>query len=99
MAPRGRPWAPGQSGNPSGRPKTAPVIQELARPHAPEAMETLVRLMRGADKDGFAPQCTLPRLILARRRLLRGQPRARACDRSFAALIVARNSVSSSSLM
>ncbi len=52
MAPRGRPWAPGQSGNPSGRPKTAPVIQELARSHAPEAMETLVRLMRGADKDG-----------------------------------------------
>ncbi len=99
MAPRGRPWAPGQSGNPSGRPKTAPVIQELARPHAPEAMETLVRLMRGADKDGFAPQCTprgssSPDAACSAANLASSRR-----DRSLAARIVARNSVSSSSLM
>jgi len=53
--PRGRPlngnahgkgFAPGQSGNPSGRPKIEREVIELARAHSAEAIETLVRIMR-----------------------------------------------------
>lgn len=36
----------GQSGNPGGRPKSAYNIQELARLHSQEAMDTVLRIMR-----------------------------------------------------
>lgn len=39
-------FAPGRSGNPSGRPKAALALQELARTHTPEAMECLVKATR-----------------------------------------------------
>lgn len=47
----GKPWAPGQSGNPGGRPKVAAELKELARQHGPEAIQKLVDLMRAADKQ------------------------------------------------
>ena len=39
-------WAPGVSGNPGGRPKDQAEVRELARSHAPEAIDTLVQIMR-----------------------------------------------------
>ena len=41
----GRPFQRGRSGNPGGRPKAAHNIQELARKHAPEAIDVLVQIM------------------------------------------------------
>jgi hypothetical protein len=41
----------GQSGNPSGRPKTDKTVQELARQYCPEAIKTLAKIM----KDHEAP--------------------------------------------
>ena len=38
----GRPWPPGRSGNPGGRPKAALDIQALAREHTPDAIRALV---------------------------------------------------------
>jgi Family of unknown function (DUF5681) len=37
-------FAPGQSGNPTGRPKVVAHIQELARQNAPEAIAALVEI-------------------------------------------------------
>ena len=42
----GRPFQRGSSGNPGGRPKAAHSIQELARKHAPDAIETLVDIAK-----------------------------------------------------
>jgi len=48
-------WKPGQSGNPGGRsPRVGPngeTVAQLARAHTAEAVERLVRVMRGADDD------------------------------------------------
>jgi hypothetical protein len=41
----GRPFKPGQSGNPLGRPKAALDAQELARSHTVEAIATLVKAL------------------------------------------------------
>ena len=43
----GKPFAPGQSGNPGGRPVVAKEVRELAQQHAPAAIERLVELMHG----------------------------------------------------
>lgn len=43
------PFAPGQSGNPSGRPKVDFEVRELAREHGREAVERLVEIMRGEN--------------------------------------------------
>lgn len=37
-------FKPGQSGNPSGRPKSDATIKELAKSHTQEAIETLVEI-------------------------------------------------------
>ena len=41
----GRPFQPGSSGNPGGRPRTVHSIQELARKHTIEALDVLVQIM------------------------------------------------------
>jgi hypothetical protein len=38
----------GQSGNPGGRPKVLAEVQQLARQHSAEAIETLVAIMQNA---------------------------------------------------
>ena len=44
-------FAPGQSGNPGGRPKDEHRVAELARSYTVEAIDTLVELMRlGKDE-------------------------------------------------
>ena len=40
-------FQPGRSGNPGGRPRAAHTIQELAREHAPEAIQTLALVAGG----------------------------------------------------
>lgn len=50
--PRGRPFAPGQSGNPNGRPKNSPEQQNALlaiRDLAPQAAEVLKLLMTSTD--------------------------------------------------
>jgi hypothetical protein len=42
----GRPFPKGMSGNAGGRPKAAHSIQELARQHAPEAIQTLADIAK-----------------------------------------------------
>lgn len=39
----------GQSGNPGGRPKVVGDVQELARQHTPDAIETLASIMRDGE--------------------------------------------------
>ena len=49
--PRGRPWKPGQSGNPGGRPKDAFKIAEYARQFSTEAIDKIVAIMRDPNVD------------------------------------------------
>jgi hypothetical protein len=42
--PRGRPFQPGQSGNPGGRPRVFVEIRDLARKHTREAVAVLVSI-------------------------------------------------------
>ena len=44
-------WKPGQSGNPSGRPKEAFHVRDLARVHTDEAVRILVKIMRSSTSD------------------------------------------------
>ena len=57
-------FAPGQSGNPGGRPKDEHRVAELARSYTLEAIDTLVELMREGKDDrmrGTATQALLDR--------------------------------------
>ncbi len=49
MPPRGRPFKPGQSGNPKGRPKIDREVRALARQYTAEAIERLVFWMRSTN--------------------------------------------------
>ena len=44
------PFAPGQSGNPGGRPKENAEVKALARSHGKAALEKIVALMSSADE-------------------------------------------------
>lgn len=59
-------FKPGQSGNPGGRPKTNPIVVELARAHTQEAILKLVELMRLDDEDSRSVQATAAKAILDR---------------------------------
>ncbi len=48
---RGRPFQPGVSGNPGGRPKTLGTLRALARAHAAEAITELARLAMHARSE------------------------------------------------
>jgi hypothetical protein len=57
-----KPWKPGESGNPGGRPKAIYDIMRLARTKAPEALQTLYEIMtdKGAsDRDRVAASIAL----------------------------------------
>lgn len=57
-------FAPGQSGNPGGRPKDEHRVAELARSYTVEAINTLVELMRDGKEErvrGTAAQALLDR--------------------------------------
>jgi hypothetical protein len=43
----GRPFAPGVSGNPGGRPKGVEEVQRLAREHTASAIQTLIGIAKG----------------------------------------------------
>jgi hypothetical protein len=45
----GTPFAPGKSGNPSGRPKVPAEVRELARALSVEALETHAAIMRDVE--------------------------------------------------
>jgi hypothetical protein len=47
----GRPFVKGRSGNPGGRPRVAGTLRDLARAHAPEAIEELARLALKAKSE------------------------------------------------
>ena len=49
MRGKGRPFKPGQSGNPGGRPKRDPEVRALCEKFTPDAIETLAEIMQ--DKD------------------------------------------------
>jgi uncharacterized protein DUF5681 len=48
---RGRPFRKGESGNPGGRPRAVGNLRELARRHAPAAIEELARLSIRAKNE------------------------------------------------
>ena len=57
-------FAPGQSGNPGGRPRDEHRVAELARSFTVEAIDTLVELMRNGKDErvrGTAAQALLDR--------------------------------------
>ena len=65
-----KPWlksgqfVPGQSGNPSGRPRDEHRVAELARSYTAKAIDTLVELMRHGKEErarGTAAQALLDR--------------------------------------
>ena len=47
----GRPFPKGRSGNPGGRPKVLGELRDLARAHAPEAINELARLAKKARSE------------------------------------------------
>ena len=47
----GKPFQKGQSGNPGGRPRVIGELRDLARQHAPEAIEELARLALKAKNE------------------------------------------------
>lgn len=49
-----RPWKPGQSGNPRGRPKKTPEareVEKLARASSAAALDTVLSIMQSGDGD------------------------------------------------
>lgn len=50
----GRPFQPGQSGNPSGRPKEVGHVRDLARQHTEAAIMTLAEIMTNPEEKGAA---------------------------------------------
>jgi hypothetical protein len=47
----GKPFQKGRSGNPGGRPRVIGELRDLARQHAPEAIEELARLALKAKNE------------------------------------------------
>ena len=54
MRGKGRPFKPGQSGNPGGRPKRDPEVRALCERFTPDAIETLAEIMQDKDSQPSA---------------------------------------------
>jgi hypothetical protein len=82
MRGKGRPFKPGQSGNPGGRPKVLGDIQELARQKSPEAIATLAN---GHDEKAppAARVATHMEPIIPAVRLRRSQPSSTSMTREL----------------
>ena len=52
--PRGRPFPPGTSGNPHGRPGDYGAFRALCREKSPKAVRALVRALRNGDSSSVA---------------------------------------------
>lgn len=52
------PFAPGQSGNPSGRPAVDPELRDAARKHTKRAIEILAKWMEGNDPRASVAACS-----------------------------------------
>lgn len=48
---KGRPFQPGQSGNPGGRPREESHVRELARQRTEEAIATLTAIMQSGETE------------------------------------------------
>jgi Family of unknown function (DUF5681) len=59
------PFQKGQSGNPGGRPKVIGVVQDLARAHTPEAINTLAEIIND-DKAPSAQRISAATALLDR---------------------------------
>ena len=60
-----KPFAPGRSGNPGGRPRLPDDVKQLARGYTAEAIETLANVMRN-DEAPAAARVTAASTILDR---------------------------------
>lgn len=61
---KGKPFKPGQSGNPGGRPKTLQEVKDAFRLHTVTALNTLVSIVEHSEKDSDrvrAAECILNR--------------------------------------
>ncbi|MBR0033429.1 MAG: hypothetical protein IJP60_00215 [Bacilli bacterium] len=47
---KGRPFLPGQSGNPTGRPRADPEVKEILKAAAPDAARKLVELLNSKNE-------------------------------------------------
>ncbi|HEY2534679.1 MAG TPA: hypothetical protein VGJ20_43360 [Xanthobacteraceae bacterium] len=57
---RGRPWRPGKSGNPKGRPPDIPLeVKAAAQTHSAEAMAVLVKWMGSSNPRASLMACEL----------------------------------------
>ena len=59
MATNNTSFRPGQSGNPTGRPKTDPTVRDLARQYTAEAIEVLVSILRDPNASKQV-KCSIP---------------------------------------
>jgi hypothetical protein len=57
--PRGRPFPPGQSGNPGGRPATSKEFRELARNYSAGALRKLYAIALGGTGSAAVRACEL----------------------------------------
>lgn len=58
-----RPWQPGQSANPGGRPRLSPIVRKKARLYTEEALELAMGIARDEKADPFARLQAIGRVL------------------------------------